>query len=140
MLTLWNPIRELDSWTRELDQFFGRAVEQTAPVFSPEIDIEEHEDRFVIRADLPGVNESDIEVRVHEDTLVLSGKREQVKEEKSGRGTYRERSHGSFCRSFELGSIVEAGKIEAKLDKGVLNVVLPKKEQAKPRLIPVTGN
>jgi HSP20 family protein len=140
MLTLWNPIAGFDRSARELDRWFGEARNRMTPAFSPEVDIEEHEDRFVIRADLPGVDEADVEVRVHEGTLVLSGKREQAKEEQNERGYYRERCAGSFCRSFRLGTAVDAEKIEAKLDKGVLQVVLPKKEQAKPRVIPVTGN
>lgn len=140
MLTLWNPINGLTAWSRELDRFFGEGSTQVNAYFSPKVDVAEHEDKFLIRADLPGVAESDIEISVNDGKLVLSGKREASKEEKTDHGYYRERSYGSFCRSFELGDTVDAEKIEAKMDKGVLEVVLPKKERAKPKLIPVKGN
>lgn len=140
MLTLWNPINELDVLTREVDRFFSRSAEQPAVAFCPTVDIEEAEDRFILHADLPGLKESDIDVKVHEGTLCLSGKREEASEHK-GEGYYRrERSHGSFSRSFRLGPAVDADKIQASYDKGVLTVVLPKKEEVKPRQIPVKGN
>ncbi len=141
MLTLWRPLGGLHRFTHDFDDLFtGRARNGHTVDFSPAVDIEEQEDHFLISADLPGVDEKDIEVKVHEGVLLLSGKREQVTEEKHEGGYYRERSFGSFHRSFTLGDGVDAEKIEAAYKGGVLTVKLPKKEQAKPRQIPVRNN
>ena len=104
------------------------------------MDIKENEDHFLVSADLPGVNEKDIEVTLQDGVLLLSGKRELNKQEKTERGYYSERSYGSFCRSFTLGDGVEPDKIEAVYKNGVLTVKLPKKSETKPRQIPVTTN
>lgn len=140
MLTLWKPLNELSSFSRAFDEAFRPLTFKREAFFAPAVDIEEHEDRFVLHADLPGMNEADIDVQVHEGQLLLSGKREYSKEEKTDSGTYRERSYGTFCRRIRLGSTVDAEKIEASYDKGVLSVTLPKKEEAKPRQIPVGTN
>jgi HSP20 family protein len=107
--------------------------------YAPAVDITEEEDHFLIKADLPGVDEKDIEVKVHDGVLLLSGKREETREEEEGY-SYRERRSGSFCRQFRLGRNVDAEKIEAAYKKGVLEVKLPKKEEAKPRQIAVSSN
>jgi HSP20 family protein len=138
MLTLWRPHERLLDWSREFDRWLGwDSGNGNARGYTPAVDIEEEEDRFVIHADVPGLQEKDLEVRVHEGTLLLAGKREESKEEKTANGYYRERRRGSFCRQFRLGTSVEEAKIEASYKNGVLTVVLPKKEQAKPRQIPV---
>jgi HSP20 family protein len=108
--------------------------------FAPAVDIEEKADHFLVSADLPGVSEKDIEVKVQDGVLLLSGKRESSKEQKTESGFYRERSYGSFCRSITLGEGVDAAKIEAAYKNGVLTVKLPKKEEAKPRQIPVSAS
>ncbi len=138
MLTLWRPHHDLFRWSRELDRLFdAEPGNGDSRALSPAVDIDEEENRFVIRADLPGMNQKDIEVRAHEGTLLLAGKRESKQEEKSATGYYRERRYGSFARSFKLGSNVDDSKIEAAYENGVLTVILPKKEEVKPRQIPV---
>ena len=138
MLTLWRPNHDLFRWSREFERLFDPAPSNgRSHALSPAVDIDEEEGRFVIRADLPGMSQKDIEVRVHEGTLLLAGKREGGKEQKSDSGYYRERRYGSFSRSFKLGSAVDDTKIEAAYENGVLTVVLPKKEEVKPRQIPV---
>ena len=140
MLTLWRPHHDLFRWSREFDRLFDSASGNGhVREMSPAVDIDEEEERFVIRADLPGMDEKDIEVRVHEGTLLLAGKRESKQEEKSATGYYRERCHGSFARRFKLGSTVDDSRIEATYENGVLTVVLPKKEEVKPRQIPVSS-
>jgi HSP20 family protein len=108
--------------------------------YAPAVDIHEAENKFVIRADLPGLEEKDLDVRVHDGTLILSGKREQSKQEQTDQGYHRERRCGSFCRQFRLGSQVDDQQIEASYKNGVLTVVLPKREEAKPRQIPVQSS
>lgn len=138
MLTLWTPRNGLFRFNPFFDDLWSWGRDNGGPrSFSPAVDIDEDETKFTIRADLPGVKEEDIEVTVNEGTLVLSGKREETKEEETDGGYYRERSYGSFCRTFRLGTSVDRNGIEANYEGGVLSVVLPKKEELKPRQIPV---
>ncbi len=141
MLTLWRPFGGLFTLDRELDDlFWGKPSNGNRVDFSPAVDIVEKPDHFLISADLPGVSEKDIEVKVQDGVLLLSGKRESSKKEKTEGGYYRERSHGSFCRSFTLGDSVDPAKIEATYKNGVLTVKLPKKAETRPRQIPVSAN
>ncbi|MFC1642914.1 Hsp20/alpha crystallin family protein [Myxococcota bacterium] len=146
MLTLWSPYGGLSNWSRELDRLLGWSADNgNAGGCVPAVDIEEHENQVVIRADVPGVDEKNLEVSVHEGTLLLSGKRENGKCENgqaktSERTGYRERGLGTFCRQFRLGTDVDDTKIEASYHQGVLTVVVPKKEAAKPRQIPVQAS
>lgn len=144
MLTLWRP-RTFSSLDREasnmLKHFNGEEPANHQHVdFAPSVDISESTDHYLLQADLPGLNEKDIEVKVHEDTLLLSGKREELKEEKEEGSLRRERRFGSFMRRFNLGKGVDASKIEAKYENGVLSITVPKKEEVQPRKIPVSGN
>ncbi len=138
MLTLWRPHEALFRWGNELDGFFNHSSDE--PALRPAVDVVEEEHRYVLSADLPGFQEKDIDVRVVDDVLVLSGKREESRNAKSGSVTYAERRYGTFCRQFSLGSTVDEAKIEATYKNGVLTVALPKKEEAKPRQIPVHGS
>ena len=140
MLTLWRPHRDLFRWGREFDEMLRWPDGDGDALFTPAVDIEEHKDAFVLRADLPGVVEKDIEVTVHEGVLLLSGKRSSSREDKTEHGLYRERRHGSFRREFRLGEAVNAEAISATYQSGVLTVTLPKKEQNKPMQIPVKGS
>ena len=141
MLTLWRPHHDLWRAAREFDSLFTdpwRSENGKHSSFAPAVDVTEEEERFVLSADLPGIDEKDVEVTVHEGVLVLSGKREQSAEKQAEGGHYRERRYGSFCRQFRLGSKVDAEKIEASYKNGVLTVSIPKKEEPKPRQIPVS--
>ena len=138
MLTRFKPFRDVARFNREFDHFFrshGRDGEHTN--FAPAVDIEETEEAVVLSADLPGVDEKDIEITVHQGVLVLSGKREDTRDEESENSVYRERRYGSFFRRFRLGSKVDPDAIVAAYKNGVLTVTLPKKEEAKPKQIPV---
>ena len=128
MLTLWRPHEDLFSWLS------GASVPES---FAPAVDVEEEAERYVIRADLPGTDEKDIDVRVEDGVLVLSAKRETATEAKRGKLHYAERRRGAFCRQFSLGTNVDQTKIEASYQHGVLTVALPKKPAAVARQIPV---
>jgi HSP20 family protein len=135
MLTLWSQNQDLLPWSRELDRLFDWAP---APeVLRPAVDVTEEENRYVLRADLPGFEEKDIDVRVLDGVLVLSGKREPSTEQQQGTLTLVERPHGSFCRKFALDFAVDESTIEASYKNGVLTVALPRKEATKPRQIPI---
>ena len=138
MLSRWRPFHDVARFNREFDRFFrtgGGNGEVTS--FAPAVDIEETDAAVVLSADLPGTDEKDIEITVHQGVLVLSGKREDKREEETDNGVYRERRYGSFFRRFRLGTEVDADAIVAAYKNGVLTVTLPKKEEAKPKQIPV---
>mgnify|MGYP003573819204 CR=1 FL=1 len=142
MLTLWRPRRDLVRWNRPFDDFFNWGIDggPRARNYTPAVDIEEKADAFLLRADLPGIDENAIDVKVEDGVLVLSGTREASREEEEKGYRYRERRCGAFSRQFRLGDSVDAEKIQAKYEKGVLTVELPKKEAIKPKQIPVISN
>ena len=139
MLTLWRPHQELARWSRDFDDFLGRnKTSSNFNSFGPAVDVEELEDGFVLRADVPGLKEDDIDITLDDNELLISGNREETTEENSKGARIRERRFGKFSRRFALGQQVSTEGIEASYDNGVLTVRLPKKEEAKPRQIPVS--
>jgi HSP20 family protein len=110
---------------------------RTGRPWSPAVDILETEDALQVRADLPDVKLEDIDVRVENQTLTVSGHRKFERDEKV-KGYHRiERSYGEFVRSFAIPSTVETDKVSADYKNGVLTITLPKKEAAKPRQVKV---
>ena len=97
---------------------------------TPSVDINESNDAFMISADLPGIEKSDIKVKVEENTLILSADRNIDKSNANEKFHYNERRFGTFSRSFKLPKAVKEEKITAKLDNGVLSIVIPKAEDA----------
>ena len=105
--------------------------------WAPAVDIFETENELVLKADLPDVDQNDIDVRVENQTLTLSGER-RFEQQENGKGYHRiERSYGRFSRSFAVPNTFDTEKIQAGFRNGVLTVTLPKKEAAKPRQIKV---
>ena len=96
----------------------------------PSVEINESNDAFMISADLPGIEKSDIEVKVEENTLILIANRHIDKSDNNEKFHYNERRFGTFSRSFKLPKTVKEEKITAKLDNGVLSIVIPKTEDA----------
>ena len=108
--------------------------------WAPAVDIFETENELVLKADLPDVDQNDIDVRVENQTLTLSGER-RFEQQDNGKGYHRiERSYGSFVRYFALPETVDTEGVRADFKNGVLTVILPKKEVAKPRQIKVQVN
>jgi HSP20 family protein len=138
----WRPFRELEEWERRFDDLFGGPLWRL-PVdergWMPAVDVFEKEDKFVVKAELPGIKEEDIHVSVVGDTLSIKGEKKtetEVKEE----DYYRcERSYGNFYRSIPLPSNVDANRIEASFEHGVLEVTLPKSAKIKPKKIAVSA-
>jgi HSP20 family protein len=120
--------RELLSW----DPFFGG---RPATAFSPAFEVKETNDAFVLKADLPGVTEDNLDIGVHNNVLSVSGMRQA--EERNEGETYAlyERQFGSFSRSFSLPDIADGERIDANLTNGVLTLTIGKKAEAKPRKI-----
>ncbi len=105
--------------------------------WTPAVDIREEDDRYVLYADVPGVDAKDIDVSMDDGVLVIKGERSsESKEEREGYSRV-ERVRGSFYRRFSLPDNANAENISAKSEKGVLTVVIPKQEKAQPKRIPV---
>jgi HSP20 family protein len=122
--------RELFNW----DPFF---TARPASAFAPAFEVKETNDSFVLRADVPGVEEKDLDVAVHNGILTVSGSR-QAEERKEGESyALYERQYGSFSRSFALPDMADGDRIDAKLTNGVLTLSVAKKAEAKPRKIEI---
>ena len=132
----------LDAFYRDFDRLFenlGRSVyvpmfgryEAPFEAMMPRMDVREHEDRFRIAVDLPGMDEKDVEVVLSDNVLTVKGEKKVEVEETEKPYAYMERSYGSFRRSIPLDVEVVTDKIEATFDKGVLTIDLPKTAEAK---------
>jgi HSP20 family protein len=127
--------REID---RVFDAFFGQTDQ--ARRWVPPVDLVEVEDHFVLKADLPGLGEGDVDIEVQDSTLTISGERKPEHEQRE-KGWYRiERSFGRFSRSLTLPDGVDPDRIEASFNHGVLDVRIPKPEQRKPRRIAISSS
>jgi HSP20 family protein len=137
-LSHYDPLANL----RLFEDAFSRALTepQTNRPWAPSVDIYETADELVLKADVPDVDLKDIDVRVENQTLTVSGER-KFQQQESGKGYHRiERSYGNFVRSFAVPNSFDTEKINASYKNGVLSVSLPKKEAAKPRQIKVQVN
>jgi HSP20 family protein len=141
-LVRWDPIRELDSlqgdMNRLFDRFFeGRPANGTGRRWIPAMDLVETDDHLVLRGDLPGMTEDDIDIEIKDSVLTVFGERKAENEEK-GEGYHRvERAFGSFSRSLTLPQGVDTDQVEANFDKGVLEVRIPKPAEAKPTRVQI---
>lgn len=109
----------------------------TAGVWNPPVDVYETGDSIVLKADLPEVSKEDVDISVEGNVLTIRGERKREHEVKEKKFYRRERSYGSFTRSFTLPGTVDPDKIEAGFTGGVLTVTLPKREESKPKQIKV---
>ncbi len=105
--------------------------------WSPAVDIREHDDRYVVLVDLPGVDPKELELTVENDILTIKGSRSRENLEARQGFRYLERRHGDFCRSFVLPETADAGRVSGSQRYGVVEVVIPKKEEVQPRKIVV---
>src|SRR5215211_486477 len=140
----WEPLRELNSLQSEMNRLFNTVFD--APSGSsgsvlrrwvPAMDLVEVGDHFVLRADLPGMSEEDIDIECEDSTLTVSGERKAEHEER-GEGFHRvERSFGAFRRSLTLPDGVDPEAVAATFEKGVLEIRLPKPEERRPRRVSI---
>lgn len=147
-LIRWNPapvspLRDLttvqDEVNRLFDSFFTRGATRgdLSAVFTPAVDIEETPEAFVVRMDLPGVSQKDVKVSLTGDTLTIRGERKQENKTQNGSHHRLERVFGSFERSFVLAVPVRNDQVKAQVKDGVLEVRVPKAEEARLREIEV---
>lgn len=145
-ITRWTPPGALglafnDEMDRVLDHWFeaprSRPAGNGNALFLPAVDIEETQDGFALRADLPGIDPKDVKVRIMGDTVTISGERKHA-DQKREKSLHRvERVYGVFERSFRLGVPVRADQVKATYKDGVLEVTIPKADEAKPREIEI---
>ena len=143
----WRPFSELEEMERRFGDIFSRpflpSVWRRIPTvemgWAPAIEVFEKEDKFVVKAELPGMKEEDIDISVLGDTLTIKGERKAESEVKEEDYYCCERSYGSFSRSIAVPSNVDAKKIEASYEDGVLEVSLPKAPEVKPKKISVSA-
>lgn len=136
---IWEPFATLRSEIERIfDEFFGPSPTETAmEVWAPAVDIEETDNEYIIRAELPGMKKEDIKINLQDNTLVISGERKRSFEEK-GRTYHRvEMAYGRFERVIPLPAEVDVNKVKATYKDGILTVTLPKKEEAKPKEIEI---
>lgn len=135
----WDPFDELNLLRNRMDRLWTRMTEEEPVLadWSPTSDIVETKDEITIKAELPGIEEKDIDIEIENGVLTIKGERkaEKTEEEKGYRRI--ERSYGSFLRTFTMPTTVEADKIKADFNNGVLTVHLPKSAAAKPKTIKV---
>ena len=138
----WDPLRELSTMQERLNRFFedfrtDDDVMQRGD-WLPSVDIyqtDTHE--IVLKAEVPGIRKEDLDLRVEDNTLTLSGSRREDKDVRKEHYHRVERAYGTFSRSFSLPSTIDTGKVRADYKDGVLTVTLPKTEEAKPKQIDV---
>ena len=112
-------------------------IEERGALFAPAFDVKETKEAYLFKADVPGMQDKDIEVTVTGNRLTINGKREAEKEDKGDRYYAYERTYGSFTRSFTLPDGADVDKLRASLDSGVLSLTLPKKPEVQPKKIAV---
>jgi HSP20 family protein len=122
--------RELLSW----DPIFGG---RPASAFSPAFEVKETNDAFVLKADLPGVTDDNLDIAVHNNVLSVSGSRQAEERQEGETYALYERQFGSFSRSFSLPDMADGERIDANLTNGVLTLTIGKKAEAKPRKIAI---
>jgi HSP20 family protein len=142
-LTRFEPYREFAHLERQMNRLLNEGPEgrdeaflQTS--FAPPVDIYEDEHSYTLKLEVPGIEEKDIDVKLENSTLTVSGERKFEKEEKEENYRRVERRYGSFVRSFTLPQTIDSDTVTAEYDKGLLKIRLAKKAEAKPKQIKIS--
>src|SRR4051794_370667 len=140
----YNPLRELRSMQDQMNRLLNLSWSQDLPgedikegIWQPPVDIYETSDSIIIKAELPDVDQKDIDVHIEENTLTLRGERKHESEVKKENYHRIERFFGTFQRSFSLPATIQQDKVTATCERGVLTITLPKKLETKPKQIQV---
>jgi HSP20 family protein len=140
-VTRWDPFREVVALQNRVNNLFGNIAENEGPLttasFTPAVDVYEDEKKIVLKLEVPGIEEKDLDVQVENHTLTVKGERKFEKEEKEENFHRIERRFGSFYRAFTLPSTVDTENVDAKYEAGVLKLELKKKPEAQPKQIKV---
>jgi len=144
MLTRWSyrvpsVWSEMSRLSREMDRLFGEArVASRAGVFPP-LNLYDDGESLIVRAEVPGIDPKDLEINATFNSLSIKGERKQPKADEQASFHRRERSYGSFSRTINLPQEIDADKVQASYKLGVLEVLLPKAEEVKPRKIEIAA-
>lgn len=140
----WDPFRDLMTLREKMNRLFedaftarGEEKDLISSSWTPSVDIYEGENALILSAELPGIEEDDIEIKVENNTLTLKGERKFEKETKEENYHRIERAYGSFSRSFTLPNYIDHDKIKAEHENGVLKITMPKKPELKPRKVKI---
>jgi HSP20 family protein len=141
----WEPIKDLLTLQDRMNRLFDDSVRGLRPgeealgtaIWSPAVDIYETDNEVVLKAEVPEISQKDIDIQVENNTLVLRGERKFEKEAKRENFHRIERAYGSFVRSFTLPNTIDQEKIRADYKDGILKIVMPKREETKPKQIKV---
>ena len=142
----WDPFRDVMTLQERMNRLFDQTLSRTrtdddegltASMWSPAVDIFETSDSIVMKAELPGVSRDNIDIQVQDNTLMLKGERKFEREVKEENYLRIERSYGAFQRAFNLPAVVQQDKIKAVFRDGVLEVTMPKAEEAKPKQVKI---
>lgn len=143
----WEPFRDLVGLQERMNRLFDESFRgfhgteedwALGGSWAPVVDIYEHEGNIVLKAELPGVDPKDVDIRVENNVLTLRGERKLDSEVERESYHRVERSYGAFTRSFTLPNVLDTDKIKAEYKDGVLRVTLPKREEAKPKQISIS--
>jgi HSP20 family protein len=140
----WDPFRDMVTLRERMNKLFedmaasrGEEKDLTTSSWAPAVDIYETENEVVLTAEIPGIEEKDVEIKVEDNTLTLRGERKFEKETKEENYHRIERAYGSFFRSFTLPNYVDQDKIEAEHENGILKIRMPKRAELKPRKVKI---
>jgi HSP20 family protein len=147
-ISRWYPIREMATLQNRVNSLFQDFAGENDPVttaaFAPAVDVYENAEKVVLKLDVPGIKEEDLDIRVENQTLTVRGERKFEQEEKEENFHRIERRYGSFYRSFSLPTSVDTENVQASYEAGVLKLELKKKASAQPKQIKIgvgaTGN
>jgi HSP20 family protein len=147
MTTALSPYRRgvnlFESFRREIDELFDRMVRsdgsdgQAMTAWAPQVDVEETEKEFLVKADLPGVDPKDVDIRVVDNVLTVRGGKEEKREEKKKNYHRMERFCGQLYRAIALPAGTDADKVNATSANGVITITIPKRAEAQPKKITV---
>jgi HSP20 family protein len=140
----WDPFRDLLTLREKMNRLFedvvtarGQEKEFISSTWNPAVDIYESENQLVLTAEIPGVAEKDVEIKIEDNTLSIKGERRFETETKEENYHRLERSYGSFYRTFTLPNYVDQDKIHAEHENGVLKITMPKRTDLKPRKVKI---
>jgi HSP20 family protein len=141
----WDPFRDLVTLRERMNRLFEDAVstarteekDMISSSWAPAVDIYEDEKQLVLTAELPGINEKDVDIKIEDNTLSIHGERKLEKETREENYHRIERAYGSFYRSFTLPNHIDQDKIQAEHENGVLRIIMPKKPELQPRKVKI---
>jgi HSP20 family protein len=143
-ISRWTPIRSLTSLQEQVNRLGDSSASRSAnaetdlATWAPPVDIYETEGELVVKADLPDLDEKDIDVRIENNVLTIRGERKFEKTISQDSYLRVERTYGAFSRSFSLANTIDSEQIHAEYRNGVLSVRMPKREESKPKQIKVS--